>query len=134
MFYYISNVTPADDSPQKAALEVHDAQGKQAKPTIEVQVDHTPEASEAVCFPLLMYLHYDSHVQQTVKANNDVSRVPSLLSPPTSQSRATGTSVKRGDLDEAIRSMRTGRRRARIPNRPLSKIFVDGARTSRIFD
>lgn len=37
-----------------------------------------------------------------------------------------GRSVGRGDLDQAIRSMRDGKRRAR-PSRPLSKIFMDGA-------
>lgn len=53
--------------------------------------------------------------------------------PPISQGRAAGKlSVGRGDLDQAIRSMRDGTRRTR-PNRPLNKIFVDG-RHSRVFD
>lgn len=44
-------------------------------------------------------------------------------------------SAGRGDLDQAIRSLRNGRRRAR-PDRPLSKIFLDGGsnRRSRLFD
>jgi len=42
--------------------------------------------------------------------------------------------VNRGDLDQIIRSIRDGKRRAR-PNRPLSKIFLDGGRPqSRVFD
>lgn len=62
---------------------------------------------------------------------------PPMLSPPGSQGYAAGKSVGRGDLDQAIRSMREGKRRAR-PARPLSKIFLDGAPpgrpTSRMFD
>lgn len=52
-----------------------------------------------------------------------------------SQGQAAGRqTVNRGDLDQAIRSMRDGKRRAR-PNRPLSKIFLDGGRPqSRAFD
>jgi diaphanous 1 len=45
-------------------------------------------------------------------------------------------SVGRGDLDQAIRSLRTGRRRPR-QERPLSKIFLDGGqnnRRSRLFE
>ena len=45
-----------------------------------------------------------------------------------SQGRVGGRqTLNRGDLDQAIRSMKDGRRRAR-PNRPLSKIFFDGGR------
>lgn len=44
-----------------------------------------------------------------------------------SQGSASGRlSVGRGDLDQALRSMREGKRRAR-PQRPLSKIFIDGS-------
>ena len=68
---------------------------------------------------------------QTVKRKEG----DTLRPPPSSQSRASGRSFGRGDLDQAIRSMRTGRRRDRNPaSRPLSKIFVDGTRSSRIFD
>jgi diaphanous 1 len=53
---------------------------------------------------------------------------------------AAGHSVGRGDLDQAIRSMRDGRRRARPDRetrRPLSKMFIDGSanpRRSRIYE
>lgn len=58
-----------------------------------------------------------------------------MMSPPASQGRAAGLqSLGRGDLDQAIRSMRDGKRRAR-PQRPLSKIFFDGGRPqSRMYD
>ena len=66
-------------------------------------------------------------------SSQDLSRPPQILMPPSSQGRAGGKlSVGRGDLDQAIRSMRDGTRRPR-PNRPVNKIFVDG-RQSRAFD
>jgi diaphanous 1 len=65
----------------------------------------------------------------------------SLAPPPSSQGRAAGAhSIGRGQLDQTIRSMRDGRRRARPERdtRPLSKMFLDGAhggpRSSRAFD
>ncbi|KAJ6515515.1 hypothetical protein C8R45DRAFT_809608 [Mycena sanguinolenta] len=55
---------------------------------------------------------------------------PQSLAPP----RSHGRSVGRGDLDQAIRSMREGKRRAR-PSRPLSKMFLDGGRPqSRMYE
>lgn len=102
---------------QKAALEVHDAAPKLAPTASSVSVfeeesDKTPES--------------------TIKGSQDGQ---TLRPPPDSQGRVGGLSVGRGDLDQAIRSMRTGKRRAR-PNRerPLSKIFLDGSRQSRIFE
>ncbi|KAJ3859957.1 hypothetical protein EV359DRAFT_75418 [Lentinula novae-zelandiae] len=64
---------------------------------------------------------------------------PVPLLTPGSQS-SMGKSIGRGDLDQAIRSMRDGKRRARpTAARPLSKIFLDGAPAggrplSRLFD
>jgi len=47
-------------------------------------------------------------------------------SSPPSQGQAAGrNTVGRGDVDQAIRSIRDGQRRAR-PSRPLSKMFLDG--------
>jgi len=53
-----------------------------------------------------------------------------LMAPPAkSQGYAAGQrSVGRGDFDQAIRSIRDGKRRARPQaSRPLSKIFLDGS-------
>ncbi|CCM00171.1 uncharacterized protein FIBRA_02199 [Fibroporia radiculosa] len=102
---------------QKAGLEVHDAEARLNPLKVGIKVEEAP-------FP-------STEGESTIKQTADSQL---LLSPPRSHSRATGTSVGRGDLDQAIRSMRTGQRRARAPNRPLSKIFVDGARTSRIIE
>ncbi|CCO31883.1 Formin-like protein 6 AltName: Full=OsFH6 [Rhizoctonia solani AG-1 IB] len=62
-----------------------------------------------------------------------------LLSPsdaaPEGSISSVHLSAGRGDLDQAIRSLRNGRRRAR-QDRPLSKIFLDGGsnRRSRLFE
>jgi diaphanous 1 len=52
-----------------------------------------------------------------------------------SQGYVAGRSMRCGDYDQAIRSMRDGQRRRR-PNRPSAgKIFLDGGRPkSRVFD
>ena len=120
---------------QKAALEVHDAMAKSEPPSPKIMVEETaasPTAEEGVRMPSLFYCAILTW-SQTVKGKD---KDGDTLRPQTkSQSRATGLSVGRGDLDQAIRSMRTGRRRDRnLASRPLSKIFVDGARTSRIYD
>jgi len=102
---------------QKAALEVHDAAAELEAKTPSVQVPLSSPPEEAT----------------TIKKSADPSQ-RDLLAPPSSWSRANGPSVGRGDLDDAIREMRTGKRRDRLRKRPLSKIFVDGARTSRVYD
>lgn len=62
---------------------------------------------------------------QTMK----VSRDTQMLAPPSTQGRAVGTmTIEHGALDQTIRSMRDGKRRARPGRRPLSKIFIDGGR------
>ncbi|KAG6861568.1 hypothetical protein C0995_014864 [Termitomyces sp. Mi166 len=100
---------------QKSALEVHDAQEKRgpppAKPVIPEVVAPEPEVQKT----------------NTIQA----SSIPAHLGPPLAASTgyAAGlyaSSIGRGDLDQAIRSMREGKRRVR-PTRPLSKIFLDGA-------
>ncbi|KAG6910997.1 hypothetical protein DXG01_006051 [Tephrocybe rancida] len=98
---------------QKSALEVHDAQEKHeslsTKPAIPEIVVPEPEAQ-----------------------TNTIKPTPAMhLGPPpaASQGYAAGLkqrSIGRGDLDQTIRSIREGKRRAR-PTRPLSKIFLDGA-------
>ena len=119
---------------QKAALEVHDAMPKVVTPSPSITIEEEPESPSedgvrTVAENLLVTVL--TILVQTVKRKEG----DTLRPPPSSQSRATGRSFGRGDLDQAIRSMRTGRRRDRNPaSRPLSKIFVDGTRSSRIFD
>jgi len=96
---------------RKAALEVHDVEEKARAnklPTIT-----TIEAAESTTAP-------------TLKVANDAQ----MLAPPSSQGRAAGTiTIEHGALDQTIRSMRDGKRRARPGRRPLSKMFIDGGRT-----
>ncbi|KAI0776213.1 FH2-domain-containing protein [Trametes elegans] len=99
---------------QKAALEVHDSMPKPGPPSPKITVEESASSAG------------ESTIKGT-DAQGDTLRP--------SYSRATARSVGRGDLDQAIRSMRSGKRRERAPpSRPLSKIFVDGARASRIFE
>ncbi|GLB34079.1 putative diaphanous FH3 domain contatinign protein [Lyophyllum shimeji] len=102
---------------QKCALEVHDAQQKLEPPK--------PQAPEVVV------AEPEPAQEDTIKAAPTPSS-PALGPPSTSsQGYAAGKrSVGRGDLDQAIRSMREGKRRAR-PSRPLSKIFLDGGTVGR---
>jgi diaphanous 1 len=86
---------------QKAALEVHDVEEVQANKPLVIT---TVEVEE--------------------------SRDTEMLAPPSSQGRAVGTMkmIEHGALDQTIRSMRDGKRRARPGRRPLSKMFIDGGR------
>lgn len=116
---------------QKAAVEVYEA-----TPTLVLPIavtapgpDTEPEP-ETVCKMLRSSSMRLTASMQTVKG----LMVPTM----NSQGRAAGgrQTLSRGDLDQAIRSMRDGKRRARPDReRPLSKIFLDGGRpTSRVFD
>ena len=107
---------------QKAALEVHDAMPKVelSSPKIAIEEPASPTAEEGVrshsasapCKKLI--------APQTIKGKDG----DTLRPPPSSQSRATGRSIGRGDLDQAIRSMRSGRRRERNPaSRPLGYLY-----------
>jgi diaphanous 1 len=117
---------------QKAALEVHDTEAKKETPEVKIEAAEEP-AEEMVRAPIVLVksIAVDCSLQ-TVKMS-DVNGQAGKQAPPSSMGRAAGLSVGRGDLDQAIRSMRDGRRRAR-PQRPASKIFVDGTRASRLFD
>lgn len=55
---------------------------------------------------------------------------------PDSQGPVGGKLLGRGDMDQAIRSIREGKMRRVRPTRPISKIFVDGSnhRQSRIIE
>jgi len=86
------------------------------------------------------------------QSKNPVDRTPSnriQISAPTNTATPTSSwsantlvspdehrTISRGDLDEAIRSIRNGsQRRTRPTARPLSRIFLDGSRPiSRMFD
>ena len=120
---------------RKAAMEMHDVEAKliavtPASPTIVVPP--TPTEPEQ---------HFDT-LKGRSPARPEINGTPSSqsLQPPANRDRTSGRStVGRGDLDQAIRSIREGQRRAR-PSRPLSRIFLDGAndqvdrRASRVFD
>ncbi|KZT71430.1 FH2-domain-containing protein [Daedalea quercina L-15889] len=103
---------------QKAALDVHDAEEKNKEAAPKTISEEQPP----------------SQSQLAVKQDTAPSSTPGLLAPPSSQGRAGGRSIGRGDFDQAILTVRTGRLRPRVPKPPASKIFMDGARTSRIFD
>lgn len=78
----------------------------------------------------------DSHRRaQTIKGSKESDDAANTTLKVPGAAYASGHSVGRGDLDQAIRSMRDGRRRARPDRRPLSKMFVDGSnRQSRIYE
>ncbi|KAJ6583786.1 hypothetical protein B0H10DRAFT_2168123 [Mycena sp. CBHHK59/15] len=126
-------ISSFSSSLQKCALEVHDAEMKLMpaiqKPAISEPAEDAP--SESVkSYTFLFTRSQSSHPVQTIKAPQDPAP-PALALP---QAGSQGGSVSRGDLDQAIRSMRDGKRRAR-PSRPLSKIFLDGGRPqSRLYD
>ncbi|KAJ3566776.1 hypothetical protein NP233_g6789 [Leucocoprinus birnbaumii] len=101
---------------QKCMLEMHDAQAKEA-PAVP-KIIHEPAPS-------------DEKTETTLKGNKFSTNhglQPPPIPPTPTQAIPSGKSVGRGDLDQAIRSMRHGKRRER-PARPLSKIFFDGTNT-----
>ncbi|KAJ3876959.1 formin homology 2 domain-containing protein [Lentinula edodes] len=101
---------------QKCSLEVHEYQRKLETSLPKPEIVVVPGEETTIKLP-----------------------APVPLLTPGSQS-SMGKSIGRGDLDQAIRSMRDGKRRARpTAARPLSKIFLDGAPAggrplSRLFD
>ncbi|KAG8810123.1 hypothetical protein FRC17_003080, partial [Serendipita sp. 399] len=99
---------------QKAALDVHTVETKK-KPVVAPKV--TVEEP-------------DEQQQGTIKISDSRPSTDDYLSPPSSQGRAAGNAtIGRGDFDQAIRSIREGQRRKRH-DRPISKIFLDGANYS----
>ncbi|KAF8743337.1 Diaphanous GTPase-binding Domain, partial [Rhizoctonia solani] len=115
---------------QRAALDVN-ATMAQAPPSVVVAVS---EESVGYNYQSLLIAPLTHTQKPTPK-----QEIQELLSP--SDAAAEGSistvhlSAGRGDLDQAIRSLRNGRRRAR-QDRPLSKIFLDGGsnRRSRLFE
>ncbi|KIK67748.1 hypothetical protein GYMLUDRAFT_68769 [Collybiopsis luxurians FD-317 M1] len=119
---------------EKCAVEVDDYQKRQEvslpKPAISIPEEESSEPVSPI--PLTFCNRYSSfNSLKTIKSQPQAT----LLSP--SSQSSIGRSLGRGDLDQAIRSMRDGKRRPRQAARPLSKIFLDGApnaRSSRIYD
>jgi hypothetical protein len=111
---------------QKAALEVHDVEEKvqTIKPPVITTVEVEASMMEPVCIVFLTG-RKSSNRCQTLNPSRDTQ----MLAPPSSQGRAAGTiTIVHGALDQTIRSMRDGKRRARPGRRPLSKMFIDGGR------
>jgi diaphanous 1 len=139
---FFAMICSFSSSLQKAALELPDTQGKApislAPPIIQEPAKEKP--SEPVSLLLALLNIGPLNTLQTIKRtrNADDEGNATLKVPPSipSTGYAAGHSVGRGDLDQAIRSMRDGRRRARPDRRPLSKMFVDGSnnRQSRIYE
>jgi len=104
---------------QKAALDIHEEPPTPTIPSLVLPVQEEKEESK---------VPEDSSRGDTIKANQDnltATRQMHMMPPPSWRGNGHH-SVGRGDFDEAIRSLRDGQRRAR-PNRPLSKIFLDGS-------
>jgi diaphanous 1 len=104
---------------------VHDAQAKlqTSLPTPKVTIDEAPvEKPDPVSVESVSPLLSAYIILQTIKAQVVGGKGNDL-----SQKVAEGNSVREGDLDSAIRSMRQGTKRRARPARPLSKIFFDGS-------
>jgi diaphanous 1 len=113
-------------------LEVHEAEQRrkkaQAKAKAKIQIPSTPQATETVCDLGLLYANSGLTYLKTVKTNPNI-----LLTPAASGKRSIG----RGDVEQAIRSVRAGMRTTKKHDRPLSKIFMDGGtsmRHSRLYE
>ncbi len=108
---------------QKAALEVHNATPKvERPPTPKITIDEpsTPPAESVSMFRLGLHARVLT-IRQTIKGSDAPAQSNNTLR----ASRSFG----RGDLDQAIRSMRSGQRRERAPpSQTLGKLFIDSAR------
>lgn len=140
---------------QKAAVEMHDAEAKAASAAAATLASPTILVPVPVLSPVLVpptpTTELEEQQHDSVLKGQGRGRSPARpeingmassqsLQPSGSQDRVSGRStVGRGDLDQAIRSIRDGQRRAR-PSRPLSRMFLDGAndqpdrRASRAYD
>lgn len=105
---------------QKCAVEVHDAEVKRkeamALPAPNVNKSSMRNSTNA-----------ERTDGETLKAQGRAENSGNILLKGTVSGNS---SIGRGDLDQAIRSMREGKRRNR-PTRPLSKIYLDGGNVSR---
>jgi diaphanous 1 len=83
----------------------------------------------------MIHLGPDSTSPKTTNESGNASPHPQAAPDNNSQDHAAGRTMRRGDYDQAIRSMRDGQRRRRPNHATLSKIFLDGGRPqSRVFD
>lgn len=121
---------------QKCAVEVHDAEVrlKLSRTPSTTRLDKSLAPSQQVAIELGS-IEQDHTRGRTIKGQHDGDGNGSK---PSGESSSGNGSVGRGDLDQAIRTMREGKRRNRPP-RPLSKIFLDGGNGagrphSRLFD
>jgi diaphanous 1 len=116
--------------PQKSALEVYKAQGKQEAAAPKVIVSETPAlaAKEDTTKP--------THAPTTNGLAPPQQGEGTVTPTARSHGRAGGNTIQRGDFDQAIRGMLDGTQRRRRENqhRPLSRIFVDGSRQSRAIE
>lgn len=105
---------------------MHEAQERLKKsipPSVIIEPVEERESVIVLIISPVLKLIFES---QTIKGQQETAKPWKK-----SQGYAAGqTSVGRGDFDQAIRSMREGKRRAR-PVRPLSKIFLDGSNAAR---
>ena len=115
---------------------MHDAEekNKAAAPKTKTEEKSSADSEPVRCGFARLVAPLLTGMYQTIKQEAAPASSPALLAPPSSQGRAGGRSIGRGDFDQAILTVRTGRLRPRVPKPPASKIFVDGARTSRVFD
>ena len=122
-----------NDKIQKCALQVYDAEEK-----LDTSIPKHPEEPGApaqdvsISLTSVRIIDTKSEITQTFKGKaNPVPLLRQFLMPPPAKSQgyaAGQRSVGRGYFDQAIRSMRDGKRRARPQaSRPLSKMFLDGS-------
>ncbi|KAF9506490.1 hypothetical protein BS47DRAFT_1399443 [Hydnum rufescens UP504] len=123
---FFALIVTFSSSLQKAALEMHDAQSP--APLV------LPVATTAV----VGSKDKDKSMKELLEERGPLSDLPDLRTPSGGGSTLRGTnrtvkthdhlSVGRGDLDQAIRSLRDGQRRKERTSAPLNKMFLDGAR------
>lgn len=106
-------------SSQKCAVEVHDAEVRLKPPRAPPITGLDKVPPQEVAIGDFGSIDHDRTRGKTIKSRHDDDK-----NPPGESASGNG-SVGRGDLDQAIRTMREGKRRNRPP-RPLSKIFLDG--------
>ncbi|KIY49480.1 hypothetical protein FISHEDRAFT_65448 [Fistulina hepatica ATCC 64428] len=111
--------TTFSSSLQKCALEVHDAQEKAAASTAGTSVGDAV-SSEANA------RHPKEAVSVLVGDLGDPYLSSKMLSPPGSQGYTSRRTVGRGDVDQAIRSMRDGKRRHRKERTHVAQMFYTG--------
>ncbi|KAG2129008.1 hypothetical protein DEU56DRAFT_818346 [Suillus clintonianus] len=106
---------------QKAALEIHDKAQKKAPDLAQGKMTSTTRTnSEEVRGPTSSSSAFPRFIAtQTVKAQSDHSHNLTV------GTHERSASIGRGDLDEAIRTLREGRRKSRATPK-ASKIFLDG--------